>query len=277
MGILTAGVFVLLVARRRKFQGAALLAALLVSSSAHATIISVAPAKDNTLFEPYSFLSEGGSQYLFAGETSINAGPYARRALIQFDLSGIPAGSVINSASLTLTLVQPVPSGNTAAISVSLHTISADWGEAGSNNTVQPGLGASAQNGDATWRYRFYNTASPASSPAWATAGGDFGATVSAATIVSSNATYTFSSAQLAADVQSWVNGATPNYGWTIVGDETQIGTAKRFASRESATGQPQLTVNFSVPVPEPGTTFFSLVGLAILAQRRNTQRTARR
>ena len=43
-----------------------------------------------------------------------------------------------------------------------------------------------------------------------------------------------WSSGQMAADVQSWLDTPSQNYGWTVIGNETQIQTTKRFGTREN-------------------------------------------
>src|SRR5947209_4728543 len=66
------------------------------------TMISVAPNADNTLYQsPTGSLSNGAGTHLYVGTTQ-QASNNIRRAAIKFSLGAIPAGSTINSASLTL-------------------------------------------------------------------------------------------------------------------------------------------------------------------------------
>ena len=59
----------------------------------------------------------------------------------------------------------------------------------------------------------------------------------------------------MVADVQSWLDNPSTNFGWLLVGNEALSETSKRFDSRENAIAdnRPLLTVNFT-PVPEPQT-----------------------
>jgi spore coat protein A len=71
---------------------------------------------------------------------------------------------------------------------------------------------------------------------------------------------YTWGSTSgMVADVQSWLNNPSQNYGWIIVGDESTTQTTKRFATREStgSTGgvswKPRLVVNYTPQVISGG------------------------
>src|SRR5262245_1896546 len=80
----------------------ALIVQILAPSSTRAQVISVVSARDNTIFQNATSNSDGGGFTMFAGT---EATPSPRRALLAFDIAGnIPAGSVITSAQLTLTL-----------------------------------------------------------------------------------------------------------------------------------------------------------------------------
>jgi spore coat protein A len=65
---------------------------------------------------------------------------------------------------------------------------------------------------------------------------------------VSGNGVYTWSSAQMATDVQDWLDGTYSDYGWIAIGDEATTKSAKRFNSRENGTDPPALTVDFTPP-----------------------------
>ena len=58
----------------------------------------------------------------------------------------------------------------------------------------------------------------------------------------------------MVSDVQSWVDAPAGNHGWLLLGDETVLGAAKRFGSRESTfvNERPVLTIEYT-PVPGPG------------------------
>ena len=54
----------------------------------------------------------------------------------------------------------------------------------------------------------------------------------------------------MVADVQLWLDNPSQNFGWIVIGDETQIETAKRFATKENTDNggqdRPSLVVNFT-------------------------------
>src|SRR4030095_13241037 len=74
---------------------------------------------------------------------------------------------------------------------------------------------------------------------------GDFVATASASTPVGNSAAYSWSSAQMVADVQQWVTTSSTNFGWIIIGNESAKATARRFHSRTGAT-PPVLQVTYT-------------------------------
>jgi len=204
------------------------------------TTATFVPLKDNTIWDAQlgQYNSNGAGQYLFAG---VNNADNRRRALIQFDLSTIPAGSTVSQVSLRLHVSRARANNDPA----SLHRLNADWGEGASNADGEEGLGAPPEPGDATWIHRFYNTA------LWAQPGADFDPTPSATIVVSGqNGFYTWSGSGLVGDVQAWVDGAALNRGWLLVGNEADLQTVMRLDSRENPTAanRPQLTVVYTPP-----------------------------
>ena len=67
----------------------------------------------------------------------------------------------------------------------------------------------------------------------------------SATTSVDQIAPYTWSGADLVADVQAWLDGDVPNHGWILLAHGLTQPSAKRFDSRESA-NPPSLIVTFT-------------------------------
>src|SRR6266566_4558875 len=213
------------------------------ASSMNAAITNIFPSKDNTLYEfdpAEGDHSNGAGFHFFAGENGMGE---LRRGVLAFDIAGsIPPGSTITAVSLSLNMSM-TPAG---AITVELHKLLADWGEGTSHAPMGEGDGAPATPNDATWRHRFFDTIF------WTTQGGDFSATVSASQSVGAVGEYTWSSAQMVADVQSWLDNPANNFGWLVLGDETTIATAKRFDTRES-TNPPVLSIEYtSAPTPTP-------------------------
>lgn len=196
--------------------------------------VELTAALDNTLYQSETgAISNGQGEHLFAGTTNNSA---VRRALVQFDLSAIPASATITSATLTLNMSKSV-AGET---NVTLHTVQQAWGEGESDAAGEEGAGAAAAPGDATWLHTFFNTAT------WTNAGGDFDMTPVATTPVGASGAYSWESAALLADVQAWVADPNANFGWLLMGDESSQGTAKRFDSRENAAeNRPTLSITY--------------------------------
>jgi hypothetical protein len=228
-------------------------------SLASAASIDINPIKDNTLYE---YVPADGDRsnalgnHFFAGET---ADGELRRGVLAFDIAGgIPAGSIITGVSLSMNMSRTA--FDTPRI-VELHVLLADWGEGTSNANDEEGMGAPATTNDATWRHRFFDTIF------WTTQGGDFSGTMSASQSVGAIGEYTWTSAQMVADVQSWLENPANNFGWLVLGDESEIATAKRFDTRES-TSPPVLTVEYTptvTPTPTPS-------GITLSAHGRRVQ-----
>jgi hypothetical protein len=219
-----------------------------IASSASAAIINITPSKDNTLYE-YDPADGDKSNALgfhfFAGETAMGE---LRRGVIAFDIAGhIPPGSTIIAVTLSLNMSKtPLDDPRT----VELYKLLADWGEGTSMAPGEEGDGAPATPNDATWRHRFFDTLF------WTNEGGDFSATVSASQSVGPLGQYTWSSVQMVADVQSWLDSPASNFGWLVLGDESTSITSKRFDTRESAS-PPVLTIQYVpgprvLPTPRP-------------------------
>jgi hypothetical protein len=212
-------------------------------SLAIAQLANINPIKDNTLYE---FVPADGDRsnalglHFFTGETGMGE---LRRGVLAFDIAGnIPAGSAILGVTLSLNMSM-TPSGTPRT--TELHKLLADWGEGTSQASGGEGEGAPATTNDATWRHRFFDTIF------WTAEGGDFSATVSASQSVGAVGMYTWSSSQMVADVQSWLNDPATNFGWLVLGDESEIATAKRFDTRESAS-PPVLSIIYRPAGPRP-------------------------
>ena len=208
-----------------------------------ADVAEVGAVKDNTLYETTDgSISNGAGEHFFAGR---NSSQERRRAVLAFDVAAsVPAGSIIHSVTLTLFMSRTTA----ATYSVALHRLLANWGEGTSNATGGEGGGSASTLGDASWIHSFYNTFF------WTTPGGDYLALPRATTSVGGIDYYTWSTAQLAADVQGWLDNPAGNFGWILIGTEGAGGrTAKRFDSRTNPAGaqQPRLTIDFTPPVTQ--------------------------
>lgn len=228
-------------------------------SVAVADVVTLAPLKDNTLFQnDAGTISNGQGSYLYSGMTAIGG---LRRGLMAFDLSSIPAGSTITDVRFSIRVSRTI----TASERIGLHRVRANWGEGLSNSNGQSGGGggAPATAGDATWTHAFFG------SVPWATAGGDFDAVPSAGQQVVGVGFYTFTGPGLVQDAQSWLDSPSSNFGWAIIGNESVSSSAKRFDSRNSAipANRPSLVVTYT-PIPAPAS-----LALLLLAAGRRTRR----
>jgi hypothetical protein len=242
--------------------------ALVLSGAAPALADSVtlAPARDNTLYEsPTGGLSNGSGHHVIAGRTADGA---IRRALLAFDVAAsVPAGATITSASLALNLSNTSSGSQT----VHLHRALAAWGEGGSDAPGGEGQGAASAPGDATWIHTFF----PGSF--WSAPGGDFSPAASASQAIDQLGPYVFSAPGMVADAQSWLDDPGANHGWLLKTDEGVVQATKRFDSSEHPSVQlrPALTLEFT-PAAVPASSAASeivllvalLAGLALAVRR---------
>jgi len=220
----------------------------LSANPASALEVTIGASRDNTLYESATgALSNGAGEHFFAGRTG-QLSNSIRRGLIQFDIAGsIPAGATIESVELTLNMSKtPLGAG---ARTISLHAVTADWGEGTSDDIGNEGSGVASTAGDATWIHTFFDT------DFWGTDGGDFSGVTSASVSANALGFYTWgSTTAMVADVQGWLDTPGSNHGWLLQGDESAGSTAKRFDTRESLTPsvRPSLRIVYSVPCSCP-------------------------
>ena len=217
-----------------------------VPLQAAAEAVALFPSKDNTLYEnPTGSLSNGAGAHFLAGRTGEFGGHLRRRGVLFFDIAGsgmIPLGSTINGVELKLN-VNNEPYLAAIPQAFTLHRLLADWGEGLSDAGLGAGLGAPSATGDATWVHTFF----PSST--WSSPGGDFRPTPSASATVTGLGPHTWASAQMAVDVQGWLDNPLTNFGWLLKGNEAEPRTARRFDSRETLNpgGVPALTLQFTL------------------------------
>ncbi len=202
--------------------------------------VMINPIKDNTLYQDATgALSNGAGKHFFAGKTATGA---IRRGLVKFDLiEFVPPNSTVIEATLRMNMSRTI----TGEHEVALHRLLSDWGEGDSAAPGEEGGGTAASPGDATWLHTFFNTL------LWNAAGGDFVTLPSASQVVSVLGFYTWGSTpEMVADVQSWVDDPSTNFGWLLMGNENLSSTAKRFDTRENLTPEnhPLLTITYLPP-----------------------------
>ena len=201
--------------------------------------LRLVPAADATIYSESGALGNGAGQHLFAGFTRQGA---ERRALLQFDLSQIPAGATIVSAQLEL----DVNMSRAATEPFSLFPVSNPWSEGATDAPGEEGQGDTALEGDTTW------THAELGGQEWTTPGGDFVARSSSqASLTEGPATFT----GLGDDVSAMAASPQTSFGWILIGDNPDSQTAMRLGSR-TGTGGPELVIEYVIeqaqPEPDP-------------------------
>lgn len=203
---------------------------LLSAVTAHFTSV-----KDTTIYENEPDLSNGRGEFLVAGDHS--------NGLVQFDVNAgtIPEGSVI----LDVVLTMHVGYSDGPEVGVSVQRLTSAWGEAASDAGGNETVGTQAHQFDATWIYSSYD------GEVWTTPGGDKQGSATS-TRVGEIGSYEWIGGGLVSDVQAWVDGIAPNFGWLV---ETS-GAIKAFVSKDApAAGLvPLLEVTYEPPPPPEGT-----------------------
>lgn len=229
---------------------------LLTTGVASADTVNLYPSRDNTIYSENFAASNGLGAWMFAGRTGTGD---TRRALVNFRVDGIiPDGAIIETVTLRLHMSRTT----SPTQAVSLHRVLASWGENISDAGANEGTGAPASPGDATWRYRFYDDTG------WANLGGDFVSAASATTNVASVEYYNWSSAQMVADVQYWLDNPDEQHGWLIKGNEAASRTAKRFDSNDNPVNDFRPLLKITYTIPEPGAFLLLIVGALALRRR---------
>lgn len=214
---------------------------LMIPIVAKADTVTVPVTSDTSMYEPFPDNNQGAAMFIAAG---VNTGGQKIRGLLRFDLTGkVPAGATVTTVKLNLKVTF---NGTTAAYN--LHRMLKSWNEGTGLSAAEdpPGVGAPAKPGEVTWN----NLAHP--STAWGQAGGfgagDASADPSASATIAGPAAYSFAStATLVSDAQGWVTDPSTNFGWLLkAANETVLGTARRFGSRESETDLATLEITYT-------------------------------
>jgi hypothetical protein len=213
-----------------------------LAAIARADTAILGPEKDNTLIETVDgSLSNGAGDGMYVGRLGADDGGTLRRGIIEFDVSAVPAGSTVTSVTLTMTVVVSPPGSGSQPIG--LYPVFIEWGEGTSSSSGESG--APSTPGDATWIHSFYDD------QLWAHEGGDYCPLCASTTRVDEPGPYTWGPTEImVADVQGWVDDPDTNHGWILVGNEDELQTFKKLASREAAqeSDRPLLTIEFTPP-----------------------------
>jgi len=206
----------------------------------HAAVANLNAVEDTFINSGSAGNNAGATGWFDAGRDGAGG---IRRGLLRFDLSSLPAGSTVTSATLQLTAVK-IPGNGPVNSTFDLFRMLAAWKE----GTKSGNNGAAATAGETTWNARLLGTAN------WTSPGAKSNAvaTASASTAVGStdNAKYSWTGSGLVADVQLWVNDPTQNFGWLLTSRaEASSRSVRGFTSRQGGAGAPLLTVVYT-PAP---------------------------
>jgi hypothetical protein len=238
-----------------------------LNTPSDAATVTIGASKDSSIYSNHVDRGTGGGNALITGTNGQDA---PRRALIAFDVAGsVPAGAVIQSVTMTLTLGQ-LPTSPSVISLIELHRITSDWGEGTTQRQTPPndsfggmGQGAPASDGDVTWTARFWG----ATPTLWNSPGGDFAQLASTTAIIGQplDVPYSWPSTPAAVtDVQSWLDNPSTNFGWLMLNsDESSMSTFRVFYSRQVATAawRPQLEITY---VPEPTSVVMSVLACTL-------------
>ncbi len=232
--------------------GAVLLLVFCCSTQSYADIVTLDASQDTTIYS--NLVNNNGGGHNFGISGFANNGN-ERRFLVEFDLASIAPGSIVNSVSLGLNVIQATSGGG----NFQLFRVDTDWGEgAGVGNQ---GSGAAA--GDATWNESQFGLAG------WTggVAGGSFFTPLLDEITIDSVGVATFnSSSNFVNAVQDIVDNPSQNFGFIIVG--TDAGSALRFGSIEGGSAS-SLSVDFTA-IPEPGSLgILGVLGAVVMLRRR--------
>lgn len=255
----------------RWVPAAVAVAFFLVVPQVFALQTTLTPVKDTSIYANVASNGNGAGQYLFMGRTDDQNGIPAslRRALVAFDLTGIPATAVIDSVKMEFFISNVPGMGSPKGGTASLHRLTSPWGEGAADATGQEGQGAPAQAGDATWSHAFWNTTT------WTTDGGDYQAVASAtqAYTATGEGLLTFTgTASMVDDVQFWLGNPGSNYGWILRGEEgsgmnpTQQTARQLLSSENLALNVPTLTVDYHLPPPTDSLLLTEIIGAGLSA-----------
>ena len=196
-----------------------------------AVTVQVGASKDTTIYQNEAELSNGQGDYIVTSSSA--------RGLVQFDVGTgtIPEGSVVIDAVLTMN----VGFSEGGSVGVAAQRLMSAWGEGGSDAPGDETTGGAAQQFDATWLYSSFD------GEFWNTPGGDVAGGATTANI-GEVGSYEWIGGSLIDDVQAWVDGVAPNFGWMLRAGGSAV---KAFASKDSGGLGPVLEITYEPP-PEP-------------------------
>jgi len=165
----------------------------------------------------------------YGADQRIRVAPGNRHGLLRFDLASLPPGAIVESATLSLHLLQHDPGD----MSVALHRVDAAWTEG-----TRDGSGAAD---GATWHTHDGTLA-------WGTSGGDYAA-AAVDTVAVTSVDGQRSEWDLTALAQQWVSAAAPNHGLLLrYASGASVDHAFASSDHPLASTHPRLTVAYRCP-----------------------------
>lgn len=204
--------------------------------------------KDATIFCPetaYHNYNSGAEQII-----QINRPEFSNKMLLQFDLSSIPAGSKINSATLYAYCYNTWEEANfytPDSVTASLYRILHTWTEGSGDRTLNP----LSYDGVDWFNYTYTTPGNKLTGVSWITwglgSGFDYAPSAYASSVI--NGRYNWYSWSIKSLVQEWVFGTYSNYGIVIFGTGYTGQAAWRgFRSSDytTASDRPYLVVDYT-------------------------------
>ena len=199
---------------------------LALAPALFAATATFVPVADTTISPEGKALADGVSTTMIVGRLNPLTEDVPVRGLLRFDLSSLPSGAVVTSATVQ---VRMTAASDPSAHTHLLHRLTRAWTEGG-----------------ADW--------DQTGAEFWENVGGDYATAADASRLMTGPATYLFASTSGLVDtVQFWTTNGAANFGWILRSAAEDDGrNARRFATRENTTpaDRPQLVVGYFVPPP---------------------------
>ncbi len=224
------------------------------AGSGFASNIMLFPSQDTSIYRQMPDENFGSNSAVWMGFLNVNiyrSDIGEMRMLTQFDLSSVPQGVTVTSATFSVALQSfNMPTGYTS-VEASIYKLTQSW--------------IASQ---ATWNNAAANRTS------WTTPGGSFSQRPVTSTLFTSNDTNKLISWNITSLVQSWLDNPDTNYGMIMKADYSQTQSAGYFGTMEAElVYRPFLNIQYETSqsqVPEPlSFLLVSISGLIMYIRKR--------